>query len=240
MRTHLPPILGKASVGLAAATLATLIDLPATAGGLVGPFARSNWTLNRYIKDIAEDKYILLDSLNSSQYSCLGFAGDPACVDIINAGDLADPANFTVKGTVPDQIGADNESTIIEWTLAYAGPAPQVARFDFNYLSNDVPNAIQGYFNVGPDPFAFDPSNPSAEIIASSTTLLAQQVFSINPGDNIRFGVYTAANTEGRLGSLTINSFNVTEVPGPLPLFGAGAAFAWSRRLRSRLRQPRR
>ena len=28
-----------------------------------------------------------------------------------------------------------------------------------------------------------------------------------------------------------------TEVPGPLPLLGAGAAFGWSRRLRQRVRQ---
>lgn len=231
-------MLGTASLGLAAATLATLIDLPAKAGGLAGPFAPSNWTLNRYIKDIVTDDYVISDSLNSSDYSCVGSAGNPACVDIINAGDLVDPADFTVKGTEPDQIGLDNESTIIEWALAYAGPEPLKIRFDFNFLSNDVPNAIQGYFNVGPDPFAFDPLDPSADIIASSTTLLTRRVFTINPGDTIRFGVFTAANTGGRIGTLTINSFNVADVPGPLPLFGAGAAFAWSRRLRSRLRQP--
>jgi len=30
----------------------------------------------------------------------------------------------------------------------------------------------------------------------------------------------------------------VTSVPGPLPLFGAGAAFGWSRRLRRRIKSP--
>lgn len=29
----------------------------------------------------------------------------------------------------------------------------------------------------------------------------------------------------------------VTNVPGPLPILGAGMAFAWSRRLRNRIRQ---
>jgi len=36
----------------------------------------------------------------------------------------------------------------------------------------------------------------------------------------------------GTLGSWTLN---LQEVPGPLPVFGAGAAFAWSRRLRQKL-----
>ena len=36
-------------------------------------------------------------------------------------------------------------------------------------------------------------------------------------------------------GSIDAISNNFTQVPGPLPLLGAGAAFAWSRKLRSRM-----
>jgi len=54
------------------------------------------------------------------------------------------------------------------------------------------------------------------------------------------------SSTSGLLGTWTVGSDSIevwagakpaATVPGPLPLFGAGAAFAFSRRLRARLRQ---
>ena len=54
--------------------------------------------------------------------------------------------------------------------------------------------------------------------------------------------------TTGLIGTWTINGTSesiqvfigppATSVPGPLPLFGAGAAFGWSRRLRKRIAAP--
>ncbi len=38
--------------------------------------------------------------------------------------------------------------------------------------------------------------------------------------------------------SITFTPFNPSSVPGPVPLFGAGAAFGWSRRLRRRIKSP--
>jgi hypothetical protein len=46
-------------------------------------------------------------------------------------------------------------------------------------------------------------------------------------------------NTTGTLGTWSLNgtgdTINVEVVPGPLPIFGAAAAFGWSRRLRRRI-----
>ena len=38
--------------------------------------------------------------------------------------------------------------------------------------------------------------------------------------------------------SLLFTPASPASVPGPLPLFGAGAAFGWSRRLRRRIKSP--
>ena len=48
----------------------------------------------------------------------------------------------------------------------------------------------------------------------------------------------TSTDSDGR-GMVQINAFTVekVEVPGPLPLAGAAAAFGWSRGLRGRIRR---
>ncbi|MFN9610686.1 MAG: hypothetical protein ACK546_00810 [bacterium] len=48
-------------------------------------------------------------------------------------------------------------------------------------------------------------------------------------------------STSGTIGTWTLvgtgDTVNVNVVPGPLPLFGAGAAFGFSRRLRQRIQR---
>jgi hypothetical protein len=46
---------------------------------------------------------------------------------------------------------------------------------------------------------------------------------------------YLNIHTAGTFSSGEIRGFFVQQVPGPLPIFGVGAALAWSRRLRRRL-----
>ncbi|MFZ9752319.1 MAG: hypothetical protein ACO3B3_02015 [Cyanobium sp.] len=49
----------------------------------------------------------------------------------------------------------------------------------------------------------------------------------------------TTANALAQINALTVEKqASVPSVPGPLPLFGAGAAYGWSRRLRRRLSNP--
>ena len=51
-------------------------------------------------------------------------------------------------------------------------------------------------------------------------------------------GLYTTTDTGSSSNSLLFTPVASASVPGPLPLFGAGAAFAWSRRLRRRIKSP--
>lgn len=237
MRFRLLPALGTASLGLTAAILSISQAPPARAAGLVGPFAPDQWTLNRYTYDIING-FTLVDSLNSAQYSCGGVAGNPSCVDIVSPGDLTNPATFQVRGSVPSQIGAEGEGTLVEWSLVYSGLNPVTADFNFSFDTNDVPNAIQAYFNLDSGAYVFNPESPTADVLASADASLLES-FQVNPGQTIRYGVYTASNTTGLQGDLTVSSFNITEqepVPAPLPLLGAGAAFGWSRRLKRRIR----
>jgi hypothetical protein len=52
-------------------------------------------------------------------------------------------------------------------------------------------------------------------------------------GNNLVNGVYASGST---IYAATQGGLSVAEVPGPLPVLGAAAAFGYSRRLRSRLR----
>lgn len=211
--------------------------------------------------------YTLVDSLPGNaagvpaldfpySYSCgsdgnppgpAGLLGSSACVAISDAGSQVDPASFQVFGTSTNEVpgtsgdslalNAPDTRTLVEWSLAYSGPDVR-ASFDFLFQSNDGPNAIQGYLNIGDTPFEFNPITPNATFTASSNMpSIFPESFIISNGDVLRYGVYTDA-TSGTIGNVSITAFDVEPVPAPLPLLGAGAAFGWSRRLRSRLRRP--
>lgn len=238
-----------ACLGVAVTAFGSL-NPPAKASGLTGNFAPGNWTLTRYIGGTIDTSYGFPD------YQCSSTAGSPtpppapvpACVDIFDAGTATTPATFQVDGsldlatTSPNQlINAAGAETIIDWSVTYNGVEPVIAKFNFKFDVSDTSNSVQAYFRVGSGTFVFDPFDPQpsdgsgVDILASNgDVFLPDRLFTINSGDTVSFGVYTNANTQGRIGTLTIGAFEV--VPAPLPLLGAGAAFSWSRRLRRRVR----
>ena len=83
------------------------------------------------------------------------------------------------------------------------------------------------------DAYFIDPSySPGQPFLSTATfnnTSLAAQGFTV-PG---LIGTWTINST-----SESIQLFVVPAVPGPLPLFGAAAAFGWSRRMRRRITIP--
>lgn len=64
--------------------------------------------------------------------------------------------------------------------------------------------------------------------IVPNTTVNFQSPLQFNAGE------YLVFQASGSNASIRLSSLNFTEVPGPLPLLGAGAAFGWSRRIRRR------
>ena len=118
---------------------------------------------------------------------------------------------------------------ILAWTASgsYTWTTTNNAKFTFGVDSNnssDTPlNTVSpksGTFLVGnsfisplPD---FDPANP----------------------DNLDFSIVRVGSSAAVTGTGVISNFQFIaeyDVPGPLPVVGAAAAFAWSRRLRKRL-----
>jgi hypothetical protein len=88
-------------------------------------------------------------------------------------------------------------------------------------------------FGISPF-FAISPRYSSGAPIASSSVFAGQTLaglgFTINSG---LIGTWTLAGTGDTI-QLVLGSPSA-QVPGPLPLLGAGAAFCWSRRLRRRI-----
>ena len=130
--------------------------------------------------------------------------------------------------------------------------------FRSNWFGTNPPASLQigNYTGTGVGMSTF---GDAVNIFDASGALQAQVVFGVSPAgpfstfdnaallDNVTIstlsavdvnGAFIAVNSSQEIGSPgTIGAPTTPAVPGPLPLLGAGAAFATSRRLRARLRQ---
>ncbi len=94
------------------------------------------------------------------------------------------------------------------------------------------------YFNNADNRFSWDGTSLS-EIIASGRgfSFRTSGGFDVNLSSSAGLGPVNTAKRGTQNAVVTLSSLEpVVEVPGPLPLFGAAAAFGWSRRLRHRCR----
>ena len=135
---------------------------------------------------------------------------------------------FTTKDVVPT---ANTIYDIINISGAYivAGSSGSTAYPIYSFPTN---------FNNADNRFSWDGTSLS-EIIASDRgfSFRTSGGFDINLFSAAGFGPVNAAEIGNQLASVTFSSLEpVLPVPGPLPLFGAAAAFGWSRRLRHRYR----
>lgn len=225
MPTTFPPISRLAMLAgassLAGITSLVLCAPSARAAGFSGSFAPVNWILTNTNPP---------ESLNSTQYTC-GVLNDVACVENI------DPLTGAVDvvGSVSSQAG---------------GGDPNTRRTTTWSLTNTGPNAL---INIDWALDAFGGSNQSASYLVNLVDVVLSSVsgdsgnitnLPLASGANFGFRVTTTDNN-GDPGILSITNFSATpitsptSVPGPLPLAGGVAAFGWSRRLRSRLRNRR-
>ena len=97
-------------------------------------------------------------------------------------------------------------------------------------------SGIVTFFSGSVNQFALDPAYLSNTPIISSATFNSTTLAGLGFTTTGLIGTWTLNGT-----SETIQVFlgpPAAAVPGPLPLLGAGAAFAWSRRLRKRIAAP--
>ena len=219
------------SLVLGLATL-PLSGAPAQAAGvgLTGPFALNNWKLIPTVESSPKTQVGYNDGI-APTYVCAS-ASATACVDgpSLTGGSpivTGPPGGFTVVGAKTGDYGSSAGNTVdIAWKLQYTGDAPYRLTFDYYFESGDVAGEDKGYFAIN-----------NIKLVESTGTsdFSPGLSFLVNKNDTIAFGVLTA-NVDSQIGLVQITNFDATEVPAPLPLLGAGAAFGWSRRLRRRIR----
>ena len=87
--------------------------------------------------------------------------------------------------------------------------------------------------------FVIDPTYVPGTAIAGSATFSGKTLADLGITSLGSLGTWTIDSTGE---TITVNAINSNpapaDVPGPLPLLGAGAAFGWSRRLRKRIATP--
>jgi hypothetical protein len=85
--------------------------------------------------------------------------------------------------------------------------------------------------------FAIDSTYVSTTPIVSSATFNGQTLANLGFTTTGLIGTWSLTGTSETI-QLFLGNPPAAAVPGPLPLFGAGAAFGWSRRLRKRIATP--
>ncbi|MCX5967068.1 MAG: hypothetical protein NTV57_05380 [Cyanobacteria bacterium] len=136
----------------------------------------------------------------------------------------------TVTGIVDGLIdNTNNQRTGLALTIASATNTPPggwPVFTDANYVSPGDGFDVSGGQVTGVNIFYVNGT--------SSLRLGNQSLFRTQLLDSGGFDINESRNAPTN--SLVFTAPNQASVPGPLPLFGAGAAFGWSRRLRRRIK----
>lgn len=236
---------GKSKLGLLSALSiapAILIGAPSAnaAGGFSGAFDPANWDLNFYepvpvpappgVQAPTTPPTPVTSTTPSPSYLCpTPYDGSVSCINDLNA-----PAgSATLIGSDNSGSGTSNIPNASQWELKpYGGPSPYTFTFKWSYFTDDTNNDDQSYYYL-----VDDLNNVTTTLLSSQTSGdSGLESVTLQSGWRLGFGVHTSDNSAGP-GYLQITEFNpvAAEVPGPLPLLGAGAAFGWSRRLRKRI-----
>ena len=175
--------------------------------------------------------------------TAFGFA-DAGWVDGTSLSNLLFSANSTVLGSTDDWTFAPDPITIsnIEYSFGWTGNAATTPWTQTGLTSTSVTLP-----STGTSVNAITGDNSNGSIVKGSafgTTFAVRfTVPTTTSSNNGQIGVRVgntgapAGNqSQTRLYNATTSSPPATGTPGPLPLIGAGAAFGFSRRLRSRVR----
>lgn len=226
---------------LASCLSSSLLAAPAQAFGLEGVFAPVNWnfiisvTNNTESPATTDFKTYLTADVNcpvqfSDEINCLFIdLTAPSGSFYIAGSDVEGSQPQAVTDNPPIDLYQQNRQVQNTWELILTTDAA----ISFNYLfeTGDTSDSDKGFFAIN--------GNKNVGFQTSTSSESGSYDFSnLKSGDVISFGVLSQNNT-GTPGYLTISNLNFTEVPAPLPLMGAAAAFGWSRRLRSRIKQPK-
>jgi hypothetical protein len=163
---------------------------------------------------------VVVQASGSLNLSGADFLGQSNCG---TAGAILSAIAFICTG--PDVVGP---------AYSISGPSSIIGTASILTASNvtGISTSLQSFLNI----FNIDPAYTSNSPIISSATFNGTTLTGLG------------FTTTGLIGSWTLDGTSETiqlilgpptaAVPAPLPLFGAGAAFGWSRRLRKRIAAP--
>ena len=105
-----------------------------------------------------------------------------------------------------------------------------------DFFPADSVSGISTVLDLNNAVFAIENSYFSGTPIVSSATFFGQTLATLGITSFGSLGTWTIVSTGD---TINVNATSApADVPGPLPLLGAGAAFGWSRRLRKRIARP--
>ncbi len=140
---------------------------------------------------------------------------------------------------ISQSCGASQETAAIQ--LSFSKP---IQNFSFKVGQNTAPQPANSWSGVGYNSYLrFNVAGSSPIDLALSGLFSDGTVYSFTPsilvaaGTAIKVGLYCdGTGCPDLAGSNFFISDVIVEAPAPLPLIGTGAAFAWTRRLRRRIK----
>jgi hypothetical protein len=140
------------------------------------------------------------------------------------------------NGLIDSLFGILNTGPSNSSSPAYVISGPK----DFNgdgFADASSASGIMTLINASIRAFSIDPTYVSTTPIVSSATFNGQTLVSLGFTTTGLIGTWSLTGTSETI-QLFLGNPPAAAVPGPLPLFGAAAAFGWSRRLRKRIATP--
>ena len=148
-------------------------------------------------------------------------------------GNPTSPA--TVTGIVDGLVdNVDNQTTGLSFTITSATNTPTLGWSVFSTYDGTASEPGIDVFGgqvTGANTIYENLSDGTQTLYLGAFGFLTE-INTFSPNDQEYFSISDSSS------SLVFTPASPASVPGPLPLFGAGAAFGWSRRLRRRIKSP--
>ena len=148
---------------------------------------------------------------------------------------------FDFKNLTSDNGLYTNNGQLIFYNENSGGPTVGSGTFFEVVLTRDSSNALMTAYFDGTSVFSFSDSSSLGVISAANLLNIFQDDATTSGGESSSGSVaglriFDNVLTDAEVAALDLRT--PSAVPGPLPLFGAAAAFGWSRRLRKRIATP--
>ena len=186
--------------------------------------------LKKFVGHAAFGAALLVTCLQAGAASALSFN-----FSFTGTGNPTSPATVTgiVDGLVDNQA---NQKTGLTFTITSATNTPTLGWSTFStYLLGSGIDVFGGI--VTGVEVAFENSIDGGQVLVLGNEGNSfPELFSFSASDSSIYDNVDPDNTSSN--TLLFTPASPDSVPGPLPLFGAGAAFGWSRRLRRRIKSP--